>query len=61
MERLHYPVAEIETLSESEEVVELAAILVPTTTDPKELDHVVVALERHNAVRNATWSVGTLG
>jgi putative Mg2+ transporter-C (MgtC) family protein len=61
LENLNYPVAEIETLSESDEVVELAAILVPTSADPKELDHVVVALERHAAVRSATWSVGTLG
>ena len=60
LERLHYPVAVIETLSESDEMVELAAILMPTSADPRELDHVVVALERHAAVRNATWSVGAL-
>lgn len=60
LERLSYPVAEIETLSDSEEVVELAAILLPTSADPKELDHVVVALERHAAVRSATWSVAAL-
>lgn len=61
LEKLNYPVSEIETLSESDEVVELAAILVPTSADPKELDHVVVALEKQAAVRSATWSVGTLG
>lgn len=61
LEKLNYPVSEIETLSENDEVVELAAILLPTTADPQELDHVVVALEKHIAVRSATWSVGTLG
>ena len=61
LERLHYPVSEIETLSETADVVELAAILLPTSADPKELDHVVVALEKHRAVHSATWSVGTLG
>jgi putative Mg2+ transporter-C (MgtC) family protein len=61
LQSLNYPVSEIETLSENDEMVELAAILVPTTADPNELDHVVVALERHAAVHSATWSVGTLG
>jgi putative Mg2+ transporter-C (MgtC) family protein len=61
LESLSYPIAEIETLSENDDVVELAAILLPTSADPKELDHVVVALEKHAAVRSATWSVGTLG
>jgi len=60
LERLSYPVAEIETLSDNEEVVELAAILLPTSADGRELDHVVVALERHEAVRSATWSVAAL-
>jgi len=60
LERLNYPVAEIETLSDNEDVVELAAILLPTSADPKELDHVVVALERHAAVQSATWSVAAL-
>ncbi len=61
LEALNYPVSEIETLSESDDVVELAAILLPTSADPRELDHVVVALEKHAAVRHATWTVGTLG
>lgn len=61
LENLNYPVSEIETLSDNDDVVELAAILVPTTADPKELDHVVVALERHAAIHSATWTVGTLG
>ena len=38
LEAANYPIREIDTLSESEDVVELAATLVPTTADPAELD-----------------------
>lgn len=55
----HYPIREIEALSESETEVELAAKLVPTTADPDELDHVVAELENSPLVRSATWTVGT--
>jgi putative Mg2+ transporter-C (MgtC) family protein len=57
--RASYPIRSIETLSESEEQVELAADLVPTTADPAELDQVVTDLEASPLVRSATWSVGT--
>jgi putative Mg2+ transporter-C (MgtC) family protein len=57
--RASYPIRSIETLSESEEQVELAADLVPTTADPAELDQVVTELEASPLVRSATWSVGT--
>ena len=56
----HYPIQEIETLSESDEAVELAATLVPTSADPKELDALVAALERDPRVQNATWTVSAL-
>ena len=59
LERASYPVREVETLSDSEEQVELAAVLVPTTANPAELDAVVAALERSPLVRSATWTVGT--
>ncbi len=55
----HYPIRRIEPLSESENQVELAADLVPTTADPDELDQVVAELERSPLVRSATWAVGT--
>jgi putative Mg2+ transporter-C (MgtC) family protein len=55
----NYPIRSIETLSQNEEQVELAADLVPTTADPAELDQVVTALEMSPLVRSATWSVGT--
>jgi putative Mg2+ transporter-C (MgtC) family protein len=54
-----YPIRAIETLSESEEQIELAADLVPTTAAPAELDQVVAKLEASPLVRSATWSVGT--
>lgn len=55
----NYPVRTVETLSDSEGQVELAAALVPTTADPAELDAVVAALERSPLVRSATWTVST--
>ncbi len=55
----HYPIREIEAVSESEDQVELAATLVPTTADPAELDQVVTKLEGSSLVRSATWTVGT--
>jgi putative Mg2+ transporter-C (MgtC) family protein len=59
LERASYPVREVTTLSEAEEQVELAAVLVPTTAEPAELDAVVSALERSPLIRSATWTVGT--
>ena len=47
------------TLSDNDEQVELAAILVPTTADEVELDAVVAALERSSLIQSATWSVET--
>ncbi|MDR3538447.1 MAG: MgtC/SapB family protein [Acetobacteraceae bacterium] len=55
--RASYPVREVETLSDTEGQVELAAILVPTTADEAELDAVVAALEASPLVLSATWSV----
>ena len=57
LEAARYPVREIETLSESEDRVELAASLLPTTAKPADLDAVVTALERSAKVRSATWTV----
>jgi putative Mg2+ transporter-C (MgtC) family protein len=46
-------------LSSTEDQVELAAILVPSSAEEDELDAVVTALERSPHVRSATWSVET--
>ena len=51
------PIREVETLSESDDHIELAATLVPTTIEADELDRVVAALERSPQVKSATWSV----
>lgn len=57
LDRASYPVREVETLSDNDDQVELAAILVPTTADEAELDAVVAALVRSPLVKSATWSV----
>jgi putative Mg2+ transporter-C (MgtC) family protein len=58
-ERMHYPVREIETLSEGDGVVELAAMRVPTTANPKDLDAITDHLGRHANIDSATWTVST--
>ena len=59
LERHNYPIREIETLSESDDVVELAASLVPTSADSDELNVIVAHLQRNPDVVNATWTVST--
>lgn len=53
------PVRDVITLSDNDEQVELAAILVPTTAEDRELDLAVAALENSPLVRSATWVVAT--
>jgi putative Mg2+ transporter-C (MgtC) family protein len=59
LERARYPIRDIEVLSENEDHVELAAVLVPTSAHPDELDAVALALEAHKGIENATWTVST--
>jgi putative Mg2+ transporter-C (MgtC) family protein len=59
LEQHHYPIREIETLSDGDEVVELAAVLVPTTANPADLDAITAHLERHENIDSATWTVST--
>ena len=59
LEAAHYPIREIDVVSEGEDAVELAAILVPSSAAASELDAVIAALERSAAVKSATWTVGT--
>jgi putative Mg2+ transporter-C (MgtC) family protein len=54
-----YPVQDIVTVSESEQQVELAAVLVRTEADAAELDRLTDELEKSPIVENATWSVST--
>lgn len=57
LEQRHYPIRDIETLSEGEEVIELAATLVPTSANPEELDAIAHHLQRHDVIESATWTV----
>lgn len=59
LEKVGYPILEIETLSETETRVELAAILVPSSADSVVLDGVVAELEKSSQVYSSTWSVST--
>ena len=59
LEPRHYPIRDIETLSETEDMIELAATLVASTAQPQELDAVTRHLEKHEAIESATWTVGT--
>jgi putative Mg2+ transporter-C (MgtC) family protein len=59
LEAANYPIREIDTLSESEDQIELAADLVPTTAAPAELDAVVAKLKQSRLVKSATWTVAT--
>jgi len=57
LEQHHHPVREIETLSETDEVVELAASLLATSARPEDLDLAVAHLEHAGPILSATWSV----
>jgi putative Mg2+ transporter-C (MgtC) family protein len=57
LERHNYPISEIETLSETEEIVELAAVLASTTASPKDLDMITAHLEARPIVESSTWTV----
>ena len=61
LEAASYPIHSIETLSEGDEQVELAALIVPSTANPRELDAVVGRLEAADFVQSATWTVSTAG
>ena len=53
------PFAISRRLSEGEELIELAATLVPTTANPEDLDAITRHLERHDSIDSATWTVST--
>ncbi len=59
LEKINYPIRDIEVLAEGEDEVELAAMLIPTSADPHELDDVVTALETHEGIASAAWTVST--
>ena len=59
LELHRYPILEIETLSETEDIVELAAILVASSAEPTELDLISEHLGHSPDVISATWTVST--
>jgi putative Mg2+ transporter-C (MgtC) family protein len=59
LEQMHYPIRQIETLAQSDEAVELAAVLVPSTAKEADLDAITDHLARHDEVISATWTVST--
>jgi putative Mg2+ transporter-C (MgtC) family protein len=59
LERYHYPVRDVEVLSEGDEIVELAATLVPTTANADDLDAITSHLKQHPEIEDATWTVST--
>lgn len=61
LETAHYPVREIEVLTENEDIVELGATLVASSAQLAELDDVVTQLERSPLVKNATWTSSPTG
>jgi len=61
LERHNYPIQEIETLSETEDVVELAAILTPATASARDLDMITAHLEARQPIESSTWTVSATG
>jgi putative Mg2+ transporter-C (MgtC) family protein len=59
LEAASYPVGDVDVNELSETQREIVATLVSTAVDPKELDAVLVKLETHAGVRNATWDSST--
>jgi putative Mg2+ transporter-C (MgtC) family protein len=57
LERHHYPIRDIETLSETDDRVELAAVLTSNTAEFAELDKVIAELQKEPAIESSTWSV----
>jgi putative Mg2+ transporter-C (MgtC) family protein len=59
LEHHQHPIQGIDTLSENEDLVELAAALVSGSADASELDLIVEHLVRAPFVVSATWTVST--
>jgi putative Mg2+ transporter-C (MgtC) family protein len=60
LEAAHYPLREVEVLTESDDIVELGATLVASSATEAELDRAVTILEAAQAVKSATWTVSTV-
>ena len=59
LDAVGYPVRDVQTLTDGEELVELAATLLPTTAEAGTLDAVIARLEASPLIESATWTVET--
>lgn len=59
LEAANYPVGDVEVVDRTNGAAEIVARLTRTAVDPKELDAVVVDMERQPGVRDATWEAST--
>ncbi|MES2096805.1 MAG: MgtC/SapB family protein [Pseudomonadota bacterium] len=60
LEAINYPIQSIDVITDTEDSVELAATLIPTTADPTALDAVCDALAASPGIEGATWSVSAV-
>src|SRR6201994_1528851 len=59
LEGAKYPVADVNVVEHGDDMLEIVATLVSTAIDPKELNAVLIDLEKRPGVRHATWEVST--
>ena len=59
LQAANYPVGDVEVLDRSNGAAEIVARLTRTAVDPRELDAVIVDMERQPGVRHATWEAST--
>ncbi|CAN5240442.1 MgtC/SapB family protein [soil metagenome] len=59
LERANYPVGSLDVMEQGDDLLEVAAMLVSTAVDPKDLDAVVADLQKRPGVVHATWEVST--
>lgn len=57
LERANYPIQSMDVLTETDDSIELAATLIPSTAEPAELDQVCEALAALPTLSAATWTI----
>lgn len=59
LERASYPVGSLDVVEQGDDLLEIAAKLVSTAVDPRDLDAVVADLRKRAGVVHATWEIST--
>lgn len=59
LEAASYPIQSIDVLTETDDSIELAATLIPTTAEPSDLDRICEILLASPNLNAATWTIGT--